>query len=174
MIARRWQATRPDFFPGAVITSATFTAATSTVPEHCNVIGTTNANRLGAVTSGSAAPSVYTYAINWQVRLPTAWNGKFYMPGGGGTDGSIPSTTTNLNLGYAVAANDSGHSNSVNTDPLAGGSASFGTDYLARIDFAYNAIDKTANRLKRSSMPTTAANPGIHTSRAVPWAAVKP
>jgi hypothetical protein len=134
--------------PGTVITSATFTAATSTVPEHCNVIGTTNANRLGAVTSGSAAPSVYTYAINWQVRLPTAWNGKFYMPGGGGTDGSIPSTTTNLNLGYAVAANDSGHNNAINSDPLAGGAASFGTDYPARVDFAYNAIDKTTQTAK--------------------------
>jgi feruloyl esterase len=135
--------------PNTVVTSATAVAATPTVPAHCLVTGTINAGRVGKETSPGAPVSRYTYAINWQARLPDAWNSKFYMPGGGGTDGSVPGTTTRLRLGYAAAANDSGHSNAVNNDPLAGGSASFGTDYLARVDFAYNAIDLTTRTAKR-------------------------
>jgi len=135
--------------PDTLVTSATPVAATATVPAHCLVVGTINAGRVGAETSPGAPVSRYTYAINWQARLPDAWNNKFYMPGGGGTDGSVPNTTGRLRQGYAAAANDSGHSNAVNNDPLAGGAASFGTDYLARVDFAYNAIDVTTRTGKR-------------------------
>ena len=135
--------------PNTVVMSATVVAATATVPAHCLVVGTINAGRVGAEPSPGAPVSRYTYAINWQARLPAAWNSKFHMPGGGGTDGSVPVTTTRLPQGYAAAANDSGHSNTVNTDPLAGGSASFGTDYLARVDFAFNAIDVTTQTAKK-------------------------
>ena len=134
--------------PNTVITSVAHVAATATVPAHCLINGTINAGRIGNETSPGAPVSRYTYAITWQARLPDAWNSKFYMPGGGGTDGSVPSTTTRLAQGYAAAANDSGHSNAVNTDPLAGGTASFGTDFLARVDFAYNAIDVTTQTAK--------------------------
>jgi hypothetical protein len=132
-----------------VVTSATPVAATATVPAHCLVVGTINAGRVGTPTPTPTPTSRYTYAINWQARLPEAWNSKFHMPGGGGTNGSVPNTTGRLRQGYAQAANDSGHSNAVNNDPLAGGSASFGTDYLARVDFAYNAIDVTTRTAKR-------------------------
>ena len=135
--------------PDTVVTAVTPVPANGMVPAHCLVSGTINAGRIGNETSPGAPVSRYTYAINWQARLPDAWNSKFYMPGGGGTDGSVPGTTSRLSRGYAAAANDSGHSNSVNSDPLAGGSASFGTDYLARVDFAYNAIDLTTRTAKR-------------------------
>jgi len=135
--------------PNTVITAVTPVAATSTVPAHCFITGTINAGRVGYESSPGAPVSRYTYAINWQARLPQAWNSKFYMPGGGGTDGSVPGTTARLRQGYAAAANDSGHNNSANSDPQAGGSASFGTDYLARVDFAYNAIDATTQTGKR-------------------------
>jgi hypothetical protein len=135
--------------PNTAITSATPVAASGTVPAHCLISGTINAGRVGQETSPGAPVSRYTYAVTWQARLPDAWNSKFYMPGGGGTDGSVPNTTTRLRQGYAAAANDSGHSNSVNSDPQAGGTASFGTDYLARVDFAYNAIDLTTRTAKR-------------------------
>jgi len=134
--------------PNTAITSLTHVAATATVPAHCLISGTINAGRVGNETSPGAPVSRYTYAITWQARLPDAWNSKFYMPGGGGTDGSVPNTTTRLAQGYAAAANDSGHSNAVNTDPLAGGTASFGTDFLARVDFAYHAIDVTTQTAK--------------------------
>lgn len=136
--------------PNTAITSATVVAANAQtgVPAHCLVVGTINAGRVGTPTPTATPQSRYTYAINWQARLPDAWNSKFHMPGGGGTDGSVPGTTARLRQGYAAAANDSGHSNAVNTDPLAGGAASFGTDYLARVDFAYNAIDVTTQTAK--------------------------
>ena len=134
--------------PNTAVTSATAVAATPSVPAHCLVIGTINAGRVGTPTPTATPQSRYTYAINWQARLPDAWNSKFHMPGGGGTDGSVPGTTARLRQGYAAAANDSGHSNAVNNDPQAGGTASFGTDYLARVDFAYNAIDATTQTAK--------------------------
>lgn len=145
------------FPPNVAIVSATFTPAVAAVPatgttpavaavaEHCNIVGKINAGRVGAQSSPGVTQ---IYAINFQVRLPTNWNGRFWMSGGGGLDGSVPNTQTNLNDGYATAANDSGHSNAVNSDPLAGGSAAFGTDYQARVDFAYNAIDLTTRTAK--------------------------
>jgi feruloyl esterase len=97
------------------------------------------------------------YAIKWQVRLPTNWNGRFYMPGGGGLNGNIPDTTSHLADGYAEAASDSGHDANTNTDPNAGGApppglplatGTFGTDFQARVDFAYNAITQTTQIAK--------------------------
>jgi feruloyl esterase len=128
-----------------VITSVTM--ASTPVP-HCVINGTINAGRVGTVTPTPTPPSRYTYQITWQARLPNAWNSKFDMPGGGGTDGSVPGTTSRLAQGYAQAANDSGHNNGANSDPLAGGTASFGTDFQARVDFAYNAIDVTTQTAK--------------------------
>lgn len=135
--------------PDSVVSSVTPVAATASVPAHCLVVGTLNAGRVGNETSPGAPVSRYTYAINWQARLPEAWNSKFHMPGGGGTNGSVPNTTNRLRQGYAAAANDSGHSNAVNNDPLAGGAAAFGTDFQARVDFAYNAIDLTTRTARR-------------------------
>ena len=73
--------------------AATSVAAASPLPAYCNVTGT-----------------LYPM-INFQVALPTttAWNGRFYMAGGGGFNGSIPSLTTGLSLNYATAGTDSGH-----------------------------------------------------------------
>jgi len=131
-----------------VVTAATPVAATATVPSHCLVTGTIDAGRVGYPSSPAAAPSVYTYAINWAVRLPDAWNNKFYMAGGGGLDGSVPNTANATIGGYAAASNDSGHSNAVNNDPLAAGTGSFSTDFEARTNFAYRAIDVTTQTAK--------------------------
>lgn len=132
----------------AVITSVTPVAATSTVPAHCLINGTIDAGRVGYPSSPEAAQSVYTYAIQWQVRLPTGWSGRYVGEGGGGTDGSIPGTTSRLIDGDAEGADDSGHDNAVNSDPLAAGRGSFGTDFQARVDFAYRAISLTTKVAK--------------------------
>lgn len=134
--------------PNTVVTSVTPVAATATVPAHCLVQGSIDAGRVGSPSSGSAAPSVYTYAINWSARLPDAWNNKFFMPGGGGLNGNIPNNAANLARGYATASNDSGHSNAVNNDPAAAGTGAFATDYEARTNFAYRAIDVTTQTAK--------------------------
>lgn len=122
----------------AVLAPATAASgATPATPEHCNVTGTLRADRVGEESSPGVAQ---TYAIKWQVRLPTEWNERFAMAGGGGLNGSVPGTLTRLREGYVTAANDSGHDNAVNNDPLAAATGAFGTDFQARADFSYQAI----------------------------------
>jgi Tannase and feruloyl esterase len=139
-------ATDTSFPANTAITSTTLVAAAGSLPEYCKVVGTVNAGRVGAMSSPGVTQ---TYAINWTVSLPTTWNGRYTHEGGGGLDGSVPGATSRLAAGYAMASDDSGHSNSVNNDPLADGGATFGTDYQARVDFAYNAIDQTSQLAKK-------------------------
>lgn len=131
-------------FPAAVaVTAAVLVPAAAAsgnapaTPEHCNVTGTIRAGRVGEQSSPGVTQ---TYAIKWQIRMPTVWNQKFAMSGGGGLNGSIPDTLTRLRDGYVTSANDSGHDNNVNNDPLAAGTGAFGTDFAARTDFSYQAI----------------------------------
>ena len=83
-------------------------AGAAVVPEHCLV-------------NGSIAPvDPNAPKINFRVALPTSWNTKGLMFGGGGFNGSIPSVVGNvpngptdqlrpLARGYATFASDSGH-----------------------------------------------------------------
>jgi feruloyl esterase len=97
---------------GGTVTAATVVAASGTgaaaVPEHC------------LVTASIAPVDKSAPNILFRVALPTAWNSKAVMFGGGGFDGSIPSVTGNvpagptdkatpLGRGYATFASDSGH-----------------------------------------------------------------
>lgn len=93
---------------GAVVTSATLVAASASLPEYCKVEGSIQA-------MDARAPS-----IHFEVDLPSAWNQKLLMFGGGGYDGVIPVTAGNvpagpfdrpvpLARGYAVVGSDSGH-----------------------------------------------------------------
>ena len=76
---------------GALLTTAVV-AASGTVPTYCKV-------------NGTLAP-----ALNFEIRLPDAWNGKLYYAGGGGYDGSIPELVVPaLAKGYAEVVSDSGH-----------------------------------------------------------------
>lgn len=80
---------------GAALTAAMQDAAAS-VPAYCKVTGT-------------IAP-----ALNFQISLPEAWNGKLYYQGGGGYNGAIsPPSVPALGQGYAVVASDSGHQGNV-------------------------------------------------------------
>jgi Tannase and feruloyl esterase len=137
------------------ITSATLKAtatpdANGNFQPYCAVVGTINGGRQGTQLAGQTTAQT-TYAIGFQVNLPSTWNGKLFFSGGGGTDGSIPPTTgaiTNaetvnpLLLGYATASDDSGH-NASNNDSNNAGGAAFGLDQQARTDFGYNAIGLT-------------------------------
>jgi feruloyl esterase len=91
---------------GTTITSAVLTAATQTLPEHCLVRGGTQ-QRTG--TDG------VQYANLFEIRLPSAWNGRFLFTGGGGTEGSVPTATGGLAQGFATATQDGGHENSILT-----------------------------------------------------------
>src|SRR5215813_3121340 len=137
-----------------VLTSAMANAArpaqgnVAAMPEHCEVLGKIN-ERIGA--------NGQKYAINFHLRLPAAWNGKFFFEGGGGANGNLGNALGNLQgqqrtnalaLGYAVVSQDSGHDNRANNDPERNGTATFGFDPQARLDFGYNSYDQVAQTAK--------------------------
>lgn len=118
------------------------------LPAHCEIRGTMN-DRTGA--------NGQHYSINFHMRLPNDWNGKFFFEGGGGTNGSVGDALGNLQgqqptnalaLGYAVVSQDSGHSNAVNNDPKLNGTQTFGFDEQARLDFGYNSYDQVTQAAK--------------------------
>jgi feruloyl esterase len=76
---------------GATLTTAVIPAS-GKVPMYCKVKGT-------------LAP-----ALNIEIRLPDAWNGKLYYAGGGGYDGVMTEVVVPpLIQGYAEVVSDSGH-----------------------------------------------------------------
>ncbi|HSV35741.1 MAG TPA: tannase/feruloyl esterase family alpha/beta hydrolase [Ramlibacter sp.] len=116
--------------------------ASDNYPAHCRVQGTLN-ERTGI----DGKP----YAIGYEVRLPVAWNGKFFFQGGGGTDGVVVPATGNLlnssesnalSQGYAVASTDGGHGTGQSD-------VSFGLDPQARQDYGYNAVGALAPAAKQ-------------------------
>jgi len=97
---------------GGVVTEAVVVAAAgegaAALPEHCRVTA-------AIAPVDPAAPS-----IMFRVAMPTEWNHKVVMFGGGGFDGSIPNVAGNipagpidrptpLGRGYATFGSDSGH-----------------------------------------------------------------
>src|SRR6266516_925335 len=75
------------------IDSANPIAATMKTPEHCDVRGTIwPENRFA-------------------LKLPAAWNKRFYMVGNGGTAGviSLAAVDNGARLGYAAASTNTGH-----------------------------------------------------------------
>jgi hypothetical protein len=142
------------FFNGLGLARTTLTAPTpayairnpgaypQTSPvSHCEVIGYINPR-----TGVDGKP----YAIGFHLRLPDAWNGRFYFQGGGGTDGNLGDALGGgaLAAGYAVVSTDAGHDNTINNDPNVAGTAAFGVDPQARIDYGYNAVDKVTQTSK--------------------------
>ena len=111
-------------------------AATLQLPEHCLYRGTL-APRTG--------PDGQRYGIGFELRLPSSWNGGFVFQGGGGLDGVLSPSygavggadPPALLRGFAVVSTDGGHRSGSMID------AHFGLDQQARIDYAYNALDKT-------------------------------
>lgn len=119
--------------PNTSITGATLVSATPTTPAHCQIDGQI---------SPRTGIDGQRYAIKFRLRMPTNnWNHRFFMNGGGGTDGNLVDPVARVAQGYATIGTDSGHDNAVDNAPNAGGTASFGVDPQARIDFAYNAYD---------------------------------
>lgn len=133
-------AARAAALPATVITASTTVAAGTLaiagtpVAEHCRVTGRMN-ERISPVDGK-------TYAIGFEMRLPKAWNGRFFHQGNGGIDGSVVTATGSagggplshaLAQGFAVLSSDAGHSN-------AQGGPAFGLDPQARLDYGYQAV----------------------------------
>jgi pimeloyl-ACP methyl ester carboxylesterase len=133
----------PEFFNSLGLPNTVFTTATPLVDPiaHCEVIGKIN-QRTGV--DGKQ------YAISFHLRLPDSWNERFYFQGGGGTDGNLGDALGGnaLSMGYAVVSTDAGHDNTLDFDPNAGGTAAFGIDPQARIDYGYNAVDQVTQTAK--------------------------
>ena len=106
------------------------------IPQHCLVQGVIN-ERTGV--------DGREFGIGFDLRMPLEWNGRFAFHGGAGMDGRLmpalgdiadtvdPSA---LERGFAVISTDGGHRGSFLD-------SSFGFDQQSRIDYAYNALEKT-------------------------------
>lgn len=119
----------------STVAAGTLTLAGQAVPQHCLVTGRMN-ERVSPVDGK-------TYAIGFEMRLPVAWNGRFWHQGNGGIDGSVVTATGALGggpltsallQGFAVLSSDAGHT-------LAQGGPAFGFDPQARLDYGYQAVD---------------------------------
>jgi len=121
------------------------------LPGHCRIQGRMN-ERIGV--------NDQPYAINFRMRLPTDWNGRLFFAGGGGFNGQLnramgnlsygvgPVASNALGLGYAIVTQDGGHDWRINYDPTLNGSATFGFDPQARLDWAYNSLDEVTKAAK--------------------------
>ena len=118
------------------VPAGTLALAGQPVPAHCRVTGRMF-ERVSPV-DGKA------YAIAFEMRLPIAWNGRFWHQGNGGIDGSVTPatgvfgggpTTGALLQGFAVLSSDAGHT-------LLQGGPAFGLDPQARLDYGYQAVGK--------------------------------
>ncbi len=117
------------------VAAGTLTVGGQPVAEHCRVLGHMF-ERVGPVDG-------VTYAIDFELRLPRAWNGRFFHQGNGGVDGIVvPATgslgggprTHALHQGFAVLSSNAGNRGN--------GSANFGLDPQARLDYGYQAVGK--------------------------------
>jgi feruloyl esterase len=108
------------------------------MPEHVVVTGKMN-ERVSPVDGK-------TYAIGFEMRLPTNWNGRFLYQANAGTDGTVKPaygdilgggpTSNGLLKGFAVLSSDAGHTGE--EGPIGG--SLFGIDPQARLDYGYNAV----------------------------------
>ena len=148
--ARVCQAAGLPALPGLRITAATLVAGGTQrarlpngqevgdpLPEHCIVTG-----RLDERTGADGKP----YHTGFELRLPSAFSGRFFYQGGGGNDGVVrPAIGRNtgargesdnaLQRGFAVVSTDAGHQSPT---------PEFGLDPQARTEHAYRAHDRTA------------------------------
>lgn len=119
----------------SAVPAGTLTVGGQPVAAHCLVSGAMHA-RTSAV-DGNA------YAIGFEMRLPLAWNGRFYHQGNGGIDGNVVTATGEtgggplthaLAQGFAVLSSDAGHGAALGPN--------FGIDPQARLDYGYQAVGK--------------------------------
>ena len=116
------------------IAAATLKWGAEAIGAHCLV--------KGEMYRRTSAQDGKSYAIGFEMRLPEAWNGRFFYQANGGLDGRVttalggggPVRKTALQLGFAVLSSDAGHAG--------GDDPSFGIDFQARLDYGYQAVAK--------------------------------
>lgn len=117
------------------------------IPAHCDLYGIMHEHK---------GVDGQDYAIRFHMRLPEAWNGRFFFQGGGGSNGEIgdalgrvswvrgSAITPAIMRGYAVVSQDSGHDNQRNSDPRRGGATAFGFDPQARAEYGHASLAPVA------------------------------
>jgi len=118
--------------PTLVISSVETLTAEAGLPERCRLRATLNPRK---------GVGGQDFGMGFELNLPTVWNGRFLFQGGGGLDGVVNPAVGALGgpfppalaRGFAVVSTDAGHQ---------GRDASFAVDQQARLDYAYNALDK--------------------------------
>jgi pimeloyl-ACP methyl ester carboxylesterase len=118
------------------VAAGTLTVGGQPVPAHCRVTGSMF-SRVGPIDGAN-------YSIDFEMRLPLAWNGRFFHQGNGGIDGSVSTATGSasgggplthaLMKGFAVLSSDAGHRGAQGPN--------FGIDPQARLDYGYQAVGK--------------------------------
>lgn len=90
-----------------------------------------------------------TFGTGIELRLPMAWNGRLLFQGGGGLNGmlnpafgAVSGFPSALARGFAVVSTDSGHRGRSSVD------SSFAVDQQAKLDFAYQAVQRTTREAK--------------------------
>lgn len=146
MAPQTCSATIPVTWPeaGTRIERAQHQPGDQTIPAHCELFG---------IMHEHTGVDGQHYAVRFHMRLPDAWNGRFFFQGGGGSNGDIgdalgpvgfnredPAQKPALALGYAVLSQDSGHSNALNSNPARGGATAFGFDPQARADYGHASL----------------------------------
>ena len=117
------------------VPSGALTWGGSAIGAHCLVKG--EMHRRTSPQDGKS------YAIGFEMRLPNAWNGRFFYQANGGIDGSVatalggggPQPTTALQQGFAVISSDAGHSRIHRSRASA-------STVQARLDYGYQAAAK--------------------------------
>ncbi len=115
--------------------------ATIELPAHC----------LYRVTMGARESGIegMRYGTGIEMRLPASWNRRLLVQGGGGLNGvlspaygNVAGARSALARGFAVVSNDGGHRGRSSID------ARFGVDQQAKLDFAYQAVERTTHEAK--------------------------
>lgn len=125
-----------SFTAASAVPAGTLTVGGNPVPAHCQVTG--------KMFQRTSAVDGQSYAIGFEMRLPNAWNGRFFYQANGGIDGSVVTATGAVNggnglthallQGFAVISSDAGHAGSQGPN--------FGIDPQARLDYGYQAVAK--------------------------------
>ncbi|QOY90917.1 tannase/feruloyl esterase family alpha/beta hydrolase [Paludibaculum fermentans] len=113
------------------VVSATVVDASTAAPEHCQV-------------------RIFIQpALNIEVKLPTAWNGRLYMFGNGGwagesfeSPGRLTTAARGLKAGFVTASTDTGHS------AAAEPGASFALNRQELLDYGFRSLHLTAELAK--------------------------
>jgi feruloyl esterase len=134
---------------GAVVTSATFKAATQDTPNAANTAIVPGTPDYCEVLVDIKPVDAAAPMIKSQVNLPASWNGKKLQFGGGGYNGSLitglqpsrnapPDVPLPLARGYMTAGTDSGHQTGPTDNAYA-----FSLNAEALVNFAYASYKKT-------------------------------